>query len=67
MGTETATCRDRLDIIAMYIPEMYPVGETEKCSSWSKGPDIANVALSCLLPSTGPYKFAIIPLGAAMA
>jgi len=44
---------------------MSPVVETEYYSSWGKRPDIATKALLYLLPSTGPYTFAIDPLGAA--
>ena len=36
------------------------------CCIWFKIPDITNMALSCRFPSTGPYKWAIRLLGAAI-
>ena len=40
-----------------------PLGPWGNLCSVCKSPDMASIAQSCLLPSTGPNKLAIIPPG----
>ena len=47
-------------------PKIYsssPLGPWEYLCSVCKSPDMASIAQSCLLPSTGPNRLAVVPFG----
>ena len=46
-----------------YIQSISRCGPNEKCSNWSKILVLASINLSWRLPSVGPYKLVITPLG----
>ena len=61
MGTVDALFEGRQDHHIYRVAGQY--GEKEYVSSSSSRPEIASISLSCRLPSTGPYKLAMMSLG----
>ena len=47
-----------------YMHKGCPRVSKECCCNWASNPESVSIALSCRLPSTGPYKLAIRPFGA---